>query len=188
MEQAYAYMPVKITTVSVVCFVMDLVKWLTYSTAEVVQITALQFVLKQRTFFLLNFFLTFLLAPSRLKSSLPFRCICITVLQQRARPSCTTLLWIKNSIMGGKTTLTSTAIERRKYAATCLVMIPAEGTCFLVHRRLVGCTSQLHYYCCFLKVTFIWRTFRFFLTSVMYHQRGIDQSVCLICFSVFLPA
>lgn len=179
-------MPVKITTVSVV-FVMDLVKWLAYSTAEVVQITALQFVLKQRTFFLLNFFLTFLLAPSRLKSSLPFRCIC-TVLQQRARPSCTTLLWIKNSILGGRTTLTSTAIERRKYAATCLVMIPAEGTRFLVHRKLVGCTSQLHYYCCFLKVTFIWRTFRFFLSGVMYHQRGIDQSVCLICFSVFLPA
>lgn len=76
--------PVKITSnlkmaVSVV-FVMDLVQWLIYSTAEGVEITALYFVLKQKPFFLFKFFLTFLLATSRLKPCLPFRCICIIVL------------------------------------------------------------------------------------------------------------
>lgn len=53
--------PVKITSnlkmaVSVVCFVMDLVQWLIYSTAEGVEITALYFVLKQKPFFLFKFF------------------------------------------------------------------------------------------------------------------------------------
>lgn len=53
--------PVKLTSnlkmaVSVVCFVMDLVQWLIYSTAEGVEITALYFVLKQKPFFLFKFF------------------------------------------------------------------------------------------------------------------------------------